>query len=104
MQEIPSLSYVQMKKGRLQIKKHTKASITMHFVLWALLAMTVIGPFLLDYGKIDWITAIALTLGNLKMMFLQPAFNQITFGTAMMQIGITVALAFLATVLLYRFS
>lgn len=71
----------------------------MRIVLWTLFAMTVIGPFLLDYGEIDWAEALSLTLGNLQMMFLQPAFNQITFGTAMMQIGITLALAFLATVL-----
>ncbi|OCS85205.1 ABC transporter permease subunit [Caryophanon tenue] len=99
MEALPSLPNVAMKNGRIQIKKQTKATIVMRIVLWTLFAMTVIGPFLLDYGEIDWAEALSLTLGNLQMMFLQPAFNQITFGTAMMQIGITLALAFLATVL-----
>lgn len=99
MQVVPSLSHVQLKNGRIQIATQTKATLTMRFVLWSLFAFTIIGPFLLDYGKIDWATAISLTLGNLKMMFLEPAFNQITFSTAMTQIGITLALAFLATVL-----
>lgn len=99
MEALPSLPNVAMKNGRIQIKKQTKATIVMRIVLWTLFAMTVIGPFLLDYGEIDWAEAFSLTLGNLQMMFLQPAFNQITFGTAMMQIGITLALAFLATVL-----
>ncbi|WP_431028884.1 PhnE/PtxC family ABC transporter permease [Lysinibacillus sp. LZ02] len=99
MQVTPSLTNVKMRNGRIQISKVTRANVMMRLVLWALLLMTVIGPFLLDYGSIEWATAISLTLGNLKMMFLEPAFHQITFATALEQIGITLALAFLATVL-----
>lgn len=99
MQVMPSLTNVKMRNGRIQISKVTKTNVVMRLVLWALLLMTVIGPFLLDYGSIEWTTAISMTLGNLKMMFLEPAFNQITFATALSQIGITLALAFLATVL-----
>ncbi|MFF5994104.1 ABC transporter permease subunit [Lysinibacillus sp. KU-BSD001] len=99
MQVTPSLTNVKMRNGRIQISKVTRANVMMRLVLWALLLMTVIGPFLLDYGSIEWATAISLTLGNLKMMFLQPAFHQITFATALEQIGITLALAFLATIL-----
>ncbi|WP_332650061.1 PhnE/PtxC family ABC transporter permease [Lysinibacillus sp. 54212] len=95
----PSLTNVKMRNGRIRISLITKANVMMRLVLWALLLMTVIGPFLLDYGSIEWATAISLTLGNLKMMFLEPAFHQITFATALKQIGITLALAFLATIL-----
>lgn len=99
MQVSPLATDVKMRNGRIQISKTTKAKVVMRLVLWTLLLMTVIGPFLLDYGAIEWPTAISLTLGNLKLMFLEPAFHQITFATALKQIGITLALAFLATIL-----
>ncbi|CAM5216505.1 hypothetical protein LSPH26S_04541 [Lysinibacillus sphaericus] len=95
----PLETNVKVRNGRIQITKMTKANIVMRLVLWALLLFTLIGPFLLDYGTITWSTAISLTLGNLKMMFLEPAFHQITFATALKQISITLALAFLATIL-----
>lgn len=99
MHSVPSLTDVTVKKGRILIKKRTRATMVMQFTLWSLAIFTMISPFLLDYGKVDWQTALTMTLGNLKMMFLQPAFNQITFGTAILQIGMTIALALLATLL-----
>ncbi len=95
----PLETNVKVRNGRIQITKTTKANIVMRLVLWALLLFTLIGSFFLDYGTITWSTAISLTLGNLKMMFLEPAFHQITFATALKQISMTLALAFLATIL-----
>jgi len=99
MHVVPSMNEIKMKKGRIQITALTKSTIVMRLVLWSLAIFTIISPFLLDYGAIDWGTAVSMTLGNLQMMFLEPAFNQITFGTAMFQILITLALTLLATVL-----
>ena len=99
MQVVPSIKNIKVKNGRIQILQLTKASIVMRTVWVTLLVFTCICPFLLDYQAIEWSTAITMTQGNLKMMFLQPAFNQITFATAMMQVLITLALTFLTTVL-----
>lgn len=98
MQIVPLMDNVKMKNGRIQIKTLNKSIIILRAVLWSLLLFTIASPFLLDYNAIEWGTAISMTLGNLKMMFLQPALNQITFGTAIMQVFITLALALLATI------
>lgn len=94
-----ALAHVTMKKGRIQITVRTKSAIMMRTVLWTLALFTIASPFLLKYETIEWSSAISMTLSNLQMMFLQPAFNQITFSTVLMQVGITLALAFLATIL-----
>lgn len=98
MHVVPSMNEVKMKNGRIQITARTKSTIVMRIVLWSLAIFTIISPFLLDYNAINWGTAVSMTLGNLKMMFLEPALNQITFGTVIFQILITLALALLATI------
>ncbi|MCH7322530.1 ABC transporter permease subunit [Solibacillus sp. MA9] len=99
MQVISIMQGVKQKNNRIQIKLMTKSSLVMRIVLWSFAVFTIMGPFLLNYGTVDWGTAASLTLNNLKMMFLQPAFNQITFTGTLIQISITLALALLATVL-----
>lgn len=87
------------KAGKIQVTQRTKATQTMQLILWSLVLFTLIGPFLLNYEVIDVRAAVSMTLENLQMMFLQPALHQITFSTALFQIVVTLALAFLATIL-----
>ncbi|WPK13420.1 ABC transporter permease subunit [Lysinibacillus louembei] len=99
MTQVSLLQGIHMKNGKIKTRTLTKATVTVRAVIIFLSIFTFVGPFLLKYAAIDWPTAIVYTLDNLKMMFLQPAFNQITFSTAITQILITLSLAFLATIL-----
>lgn len=99
MEHTPALQGVRIKNGKIKTSALTKDTIITRTVLVLLTVFTLLGPFLIKYSTIDWSTAIPYTLENIKMMFLQPSFNQITFSTAISQIGITLSLAFLATFL-----
>ncbi|WP_342558394.1 ABC transporter permease subunit [Metasolibacillus sp. FSL K6-0083] len=99
MEHTSLLQGIYLKNGKIKTRTMTKATITVRVVIIFLSIFTLVGPFLLKYSAIDWPTALFYTLDNLKMMFLQPAFNQITFATAITQILITLALAFLSTIL-----
>lgn len=94
-----TLQHATIKNGRIQITAATKSTITLRVVLSSLAIFTLLAPFLLDYNNIDWQTAIPMTLSNLQLMFLQPGLTQITFSTVILQVLITLALAFIATVL-----
>lgn len=94
-----SNSSIKVRNGKIQIKTFNRSNLVLQLTLGFLLIFTLVAPFFLNYKSIDLQTAIFYTLDNLKMMFLQPALHQITLGTALMQILITLALAFLATII-----
>src|SRR5699024_8428259 len=61
--------------------------------------LTMIGFLLFDYSGLELKKAISETGNNLKTMFLESALTHFSWGEAIYQVGITVGLAFLATVL-----
>ncbi len=90
---------IKVRNGKIQIKTFSRSNFVLQLTLAFLIIFTIVAPFFLDYKSIDLQTAIFYTLDNLRMMFLQPALNQITLGTALFQILITLALAFLSTII-----
>ena len=94
-----TMQQVKVRNGKIQIKCYDQSSFILQFILSFLAVFTLVAPFFLTYGLIDLQTAVFYTLDNLKMMFLQPALHQVTVGAALYQIAITLALAFLATLI-----
>lgn len=92
-------SNIKIRNGKIQIKTFNRSNFVLHFILSFLILFTIVAPFFLEYGAIDIQTAIFYTLDNLKMMFLQPALSQVTLSAALYQILITLALAFLSTLI-----
>ncbi|KGR89615.1 phosphonate ABC transporter permease [Ureibacillus massiliensis 4400831 = CIP 108448 = CCUG 49529] len=90
---------IQVRNGKIQIKTFNQSNFVLQLTLTFLLIFTLVAPFFLDYKSIDLQRAIFYTLDNLKMMFLQPALTQVTLGAALYQILITLALAFLSTII-----
>ncbi|HLR68898.1 ABC transporter permease subunit [Virgibacillus alimentarius] len=85
--------------GRITIKAGSKAEALMVSTLMILAVLTMIGFLLFDYSGLELKKAISETGNNLKTMFLEPALTHFSWGEAIYQVGITVGLAFLATVL-----
>ncbi|HWL13366.1 MAG TPA: ABC transporter permease subunit, partial [Ureibacillus sp.] len=94
-----TMQQVKVRNGKIQIKAFHRSSFVLQLILGFLAVFTLVAPFFLTYTVIDIQTAIFYTLDNLKMMFLQPALHQVTVGAALYQIVITLALAFLATLI-----
>ncbi len=94
-----SANKIKVRNGKIQIKTFSRSNFILQLTLAILIIFTVVAPFFLDYKSIDLQTAIFYTFDNLKMMFLQPALHQVTLGVALYQILITLALAFLSTVI-----
>ncbi|BDH60067.1 phosphonate ABC transporter permease [Lysinibacillus sp. PLM2] len=90
---------IQVRNGKIQIRTFNRSNFILQLTLSVLLIFTVVAPFFLDYKSIDLQRAIFYTFDNLKMMFLQPALTQVTLGAALYQILITLALAFLSTII-----
>ena len=61
--------------------------------------LTVYGFLTFDYKDISLVEAIPATLYNLKVMFLQPVLSHFSLVEAVYQIGLTMGLAFLSTLL-----
>ncbi|WP_342388857.1 PhnE/PtxC family ABC transporter permease [Salinicoccus bachuensis] len=85
--------------GKIKINKANRGQMRFRALMIGTLLFTIIGFFLLDYQGLELVPAIIGTLDNLKTMFLTPQFNQVTFGTAMWQVLVTLSLAFLSTVI-----
>jgi len=87
------------RKGRIKISRLNGGQQKFRLLMIGTAIFTVIGFFLLDYSGLQLWPAITGTLGNLKMMFLEPQLNQVGFGSAMYQVLVTLSLAFLSTIL-----
>ena len=53
----------------------------------------------MDYTGLDLTRAIPMTIDNLGQMFLSPSLNNTTWTNALWQVGVTLSLGFLATIL-----
>lgn len=85
--------------GRITIKSGSHSERVIAWTISSLTALTVLAFLFFDYTDLDLSKAIPETLYNLKTMFLEPALNHFTWGEAFYQIGITLGLAFLSTIL-----
>lgn len=85
--------------GKIKITNWNKSKVVMTGTLLVLTLLTMYGFLTFDYKEINLIQATLDTLANLKLMFLQTSLNNFTLAEAFYQIGLTVGLAFLATII-----
>lgn len=85
--------------GRISIKSGNKVEQVMAGTIFVLTLLTILAFFFFNYAGLDISRAIPETAYNLKTMFLEPALSHFTWGEAIYQVGITLGLAFLATIL-----
>lgn len=85
--------------GRIVIKSGNKVEQVMQWTLILLTALTIVAFMLFNYAGLDLAKAIPETAYNLKVMFLEPALSHFSWGEAIYQVGITLGLAFLSTIL-----
>ncbi|MGK7377049.1 ABC transporter permease subunit [Planococcus sp. 1R117A] len=85
--------------GRITIKSGSHSERVIAWTIASLTALTILAFLFFDYTGLDLAKAIPETLYNLKTMFLEPALTHFTWGEAFYQVGITLGLAFLSTIL-----
>ncbi|GGJ54589.1 ABC transporter permease subunit [Virgibacillus salexigens] len=85
--------------GSILIKARSKQQLVMRATIGSLIILSFIGFLLFDYTGLDLASAITETAYNLKVMFVEPALNHFSWGEAFYQVGITLGLAVLSTVI-----
>ncbi|ARF14157.1 ABC transporter permease subunit [Sporosarcina ureae] len=85
--------------GRISIKSGNEVQLIMQLTILILTVLTVLAFLFFDYTGLDIQRAIQETAYNLKVMFLEPALSHFGWGEAIYQVGITLGLAFLSTIL-----
>jgi phosphonate transport system permease protein len=85
--------------GKIKIKVRGKSQIVMLLTFLSLFLLTVYGFLTFDLKGISILEATIDTIYNLKVMFLQPSFSHFTLLEAVGQIGLTLGLGFLSTLL-----
>ena len=92
-------TYIKRKKdGRIRTKSGNKGDQAVRWTLMILTLMTVIAFPFFNYAGLEIGSAISETAYNLKVMFLEPTLSHFNLGEAIYQVGITLGLAFLATI------
>lgn len=101
--EIQEVSYNNLNEkkvsGKIKIKSHDKANTYIRVTLLTLIVLTVLGFLTFDYKGIKFFSASLATLKNIKYMFTHASLSHVTFSAAMQSLGITLALAFLTTII-----
>lgn len=93
-------TYIRRKKdGRIHLKSGNKGERVIRGVLILLTILTIMAFIFFNYSGLELSSAITETAYNLKVMFLEPALSHFSWGDAFYQIGITLGLAFLSTIL-----
>ena len=93
-------TYIRRKKdGRINLKSGNKGERVIRGVLILLTILTIMAFIFFNYSGLELSSAITETAYNLKVMFLEPALSHFSWGEAFYQIGITLGLAFLSTIL-----
>ncbi|PIC66483.1 phosphonate ABC transporter permease [Sporosarcina sp. P16a] len=85
--------------GRISIKSGNQVQLVMQSTILLLTVLTVLAFLFFDYTGLDIQQAIQETAYNLRVMFLEPALSHFGWGEAFYQVGITLGLAFLSTIL-----
>ena len=93
-------TYIRRKKdGRINIKSGNKVDQVVRWTLILLTVLTIVAFIFFNYAGLDLSSAITDTANNLKVMFFEPALSHFNWGEATYQVGITLGLAFLATII-----
>lgn len=93
-------TYIKRKKsGDINIKSGNKIDQVTKWTIGTLAVLTVMAFFFFDYTGLQLSRAIPETAHNLRVMFFEPALNHFSWGEAIYQIGITVGLGVLATII-----
>lgn len=85
--------------GQIAIKMGSKSERVMTWTVTVLIALTIAAFLFFDYTGLELSKAIPETFYNLKTMFLEPALSHFTWGQAFYQVGVTLGLAVLSTIL-----
>lgn len=93
-------AYIKRKKnGQILIKAGSKSERVIRWTIILFVVLTIAAFMFFDYTGLELWSAIRETGQNLKVMFFQPALNHFTWVEALYQIGVTLGLAVLATVI-----
>jgi phosphonate transport system permease protein len=88
------------KEDRIVLRKPTFSRVVLRITLLSLLAVSVIGSITIDTRGTDLAEAAAETVNYFGLMFGQPEPSvHLSFGHAVRQVGITLALAFMTTLI-----
>ena len=85
--------------GKIKIKSQDASRLYVKITLLSMIALTIYAFISFDYKGIDIIKASIETLGNIKTMFLDAGLSHFTYRDAVKQVGITISLAFLTTMI-----
>ncbi|MGL5067897.1 MAG: ABC transporter permease subunit [Sarcina sp.] len=100
MSEGISLNYKETKKQKkISIKAKDKSGLYINLTIISLMILTVVGLFTFDYKGVNFVEAMSITLENMRTMFFSAKLSNFSFGAAMGKILVTVALAFLTTLI-----
>lgn len=91
--------FKQTNAGKIKIKIWGKRQIVMFTTFLSLFLLTVYGFLTFDYKGISFIQAVTDTVYNVNVMFFQPAMSHFTFVEALRQVGITIGLGILSTII-----
>lgn len=99
MQERLNFSMKKSKTGRIKVKSNDPSQVYLKIIIGVLIILTILGFATFDYKGLDIVAALVETIGNIKTMFLEASLTHFTFQDAVHQIGITISLAFLTTLI-----
>jgi phosphonate transport system permease protein len=93
-------TYMRRKKdGRISIASGNKSQKIMRSVIFLFTILTIMSFVFFNYTGLELSSAITETAHNLRVMFLTPTLSHFSWGEAVHQIGITLGLAFLSTII-----
>ncbi|NBJ69451.1 MULTISPECIES: ABC transporter permease subunit [Clostridia] len=93
-------TYIKRKRnGQISIKAGSKSERGIRWTIILFVVLTIAAFMFFDYTGLELWSAIIETGQNLKVMFFQPALNHFTWAEALYQVGVTLGLAVLATVI-----
>lgn len=85
--------------GKIVVHRLTGANLAVGLTLGVLTGITAVGLFLLDGKGVNFFSALAKTIADLGKMFLSPRAKHLDLAEAALQIGVTLGLAFLTTLI-----
>ena len=85
--------------GKIRIKSKDPSQIYVKITIATLIVLTILGFLSFDYKGIDIVKALGETLNNIKTMFMEASLTHFTLSDAFKQLGITISLSFLTTLI-----
>ncbi|PIC64145.1 phosphonate ABC transporter permease [Sporosarcina sp. P13] len=85
--------------GRISLNSGNQVQHVMQMTILILTILTIVAFLFFDYTGLNFKKALVETAHNLQAMFLEPALSHFSWSEAFYQVGITLGLAFLATIL-----